>query len=146
MKIIYAGEINQDGKLTIINTQAFKRELLTMANKKVDVSVQTRRKTRSVAQNSFYFGVVVQIVREGLIDIGYLVGLEETHELLKSKFAEKELINEKTGEILKTTTSTASMSTVDFMLFIQHIQQWSVEYLGVEIPDPNEQLGITFES
>ncbi len=34
------------------------------------------------------------------------------------------------------------MTTTDFMGYIEQIQQWSAEYLNVQIPSPNEQIQI----
>ena len=57
-------------------------------------------------------------------------------------FNKKELVNEQTGEILQTIGSTAQMSTSEMMDYFAEITQWSVEFLNVQIPEPNEQMKI----
>jgi len=47
--------------------------------------------------------------------------------------------------VLETIGSTTKMNTIEFSSFIEQIQQWSAEYLGVDIPSPNESLEIEFE-
>lgn len=93
-------------------------------------------------QNAYYFGVVLPVVQAGLIEAGYKVGKENTHEFLKSMFNKKELVNNQTGEILPTVGSTAEMSTVEMMEFFQEITIWAAEFLNVQIPAPNEQIEI----
>ena len=84
------------------------------------------------------------MVREGLIDVGYKISKEETHDFLKHKFLVKELVNEETGEILKSIGSTSDLTTSEFMDFIAEIQQWAAEFLGINIPDPGEAIEIDF--
>jgi len=44
------------------------------------------------------------------------------------------------GEILmQTIGSTTKLNTIKFNEYIDNIRQWSLEYLGQDIPEPNEQ-------
>jgi hypothetical protein len=38
------------------------------------------------------------------------------------------------------------MTTTQFMEFILEVQKWSAEFLGVDIPNPNEENLITFSN
>ena len=139
MVIKYNGKVTDKG-LHIYNRSAFDQDIKLFHSKEVTIKIERKKKSRSLDQNAFYWGVVIPLVREGLIDIGYKVGLNDSHELLKSKFAIKEHINEKTGEVLVSKQSTSTMTTTEFMGYIADIQQFASEYLNIEVPDPNEQL------
>jgi len=141
MKLLYQGEVREDG-LHIYHRKDFEKSILNFLGKKVNIIIEQKKKKRSIEQNAYYWGVVVPLVKLGLTDVGYKIDKEETHDFLKSQFLKKELINEKTGEILKTVGSTQNLSTSDFMDFIAEIQQWASEFLNVYIPDPNEQIKI----
>ena len=145
MKLIYNGEV-KNGKFHIFRRAEFLEDVLRMFNgKTVVISVEKKKKTRSLPQNSFYWGVVVPMVRQGLLDVGYRVSIEETHETLKEKFIRKEIVNEDTGEVLtEISKHTWELSTSEFMDYLAEIQQWAAEYLDIVIPDPGEELKIEF--
>lgn len=144
MKLIYNGKII-DGALKIFNLGKLKKEVKMWDDKNVYIAIYLRRKTRSLMQNAYYWGVVVPIVKDALVDQGWKVTNKEAHDHLKSEFGKGELINETTGVILETRMSTAKMSTVRFMEYIADIQQWSAEYLNTVIPDPNQQIECEFD-
>lgn len=144
MKLTYQAKVNKQAQLIIHNKKAFNKDLISLIDCDVNVVVNKRKKKRSNPQNAYYWGVVVPLVREGLNGVGYDVSVDETHDFIKHKFALRSLVNKDTGEVLETTGSTTEMDTFDFSKFIEKIQIWSAEYLGVEIPSPNEELEIEF--
>lgn len=137
----FTGKVEQ-GRLTIYRRADFDRAVLAFEGKQVEITIEKKRKRRSVFQNAYYWGVVIPIVQQGLNEIGYKTGKEQAHELLKSLFAKDEIVNEATGEVLNFPLSTAAMSTVRMMDYFAQITQWAAEFLGVEIPQPNEQIKI----
>lgn len=145
MKIKYQAIVKPDGNLRIYDKQNFMKEVALLAGKDVYISVEKMQRNRSNNQNCYYWGVVIKLCRAGLIDIGYRVSQEQTHDFLKSNFATKEIVNEDSGEILRSVGSTTEMNTMEFSNFIEYIQQWAAEYLGVVIPSPNEELKINFK-
>jgi hypothetical protein len=145
MKIIYQGKVDNNGQLIIHNRKAFDKDLQSLIDLDVNLTVNKRKKKRSNPQNAYYWGVVVPLIREGLNGVGYDVSKDETHDLIKYRFARRSLVNKDTGEVIETTGSTTEMDTFDFSKFIEKIQIWSVEYLNVVIPSPNEELEIEFE-
>lgn len=110
------------------------------------VTVERQKKKRSLAQNSYYHGVIVPIIKAGLIDVGYRMTTEATHEYLKGKFNITEVVNERTGEVLKAVGSTTEMSTSQIMDYFAEITQWAAEYLNVQIPQPGEQVTVDFNN
>ena len=132
-----------NGKL-VSNRKPIQEAIATFEGKEIEISICKAKKKRSNPQNAFYWGVVVPIVRNGLIEIGYKLTNERTHDFLKERFLKEELVNEETGELLGSVSkSTASLTTTQFMEYMADINQFAAEFLGVTIPDPNEQLTIT---
>ena len=106
------------------------------------MTIERKRRKRSLMQNAYYWGVVVPLVKEGLLDVGYRMTTEAVHEYLKGQFAITEVVNERTGEVLKSIGSTSEMTTSQMMDYFAEITQWAAEYLNVQIPNPGEQLKI----
>ena len=140
MKLIYNGT-TKGGKFKIFRRQEFLNDILRVFQEKdVIITVEKKKRKRSLNQNAFYWGCVVPICKEGLTEVGYRVTMDETHEYLKKQFLKKELVNENTAEILETTGSSSELTTSEFMDYLAEIQQWASEYLNTYVPDPNEQL------
>ena len=141
MKVI-AGARIQSGVMTMKQKSSFLADIKNLRDGDYVVTVERKKKTRSIEQNRYYWGVVVPLVRQGLIDLGYQITFEGTHEYLKANFNVIEIINEHSGEIIKTVGSTTEMSTSQMMEYFAQIYRWSAEYLNVIIPEPNTQLTI----
>ena len=139
MKLIYYGKVLESGKLHINNKKQLLKDVLMFLGKDITLTIERKRRKRSLSQNAFYWSVVVPMCKEGLIDTGYKVTLEQTHDFLKSEFLKKELVNEKTGEVLQSVKSTTELTTSEFMDLIAEVQQWAAEFLSIQIPDPGEQ-------
>ena len=142
-KLTYQGIIKDNG-LHIYHRKVFDSDIQVWNGKDVVITIQRKRRRRSLEQNNYYWACVVPMVKDGLKDVGYKVGIEETHDYLKSTFLKDELVNEETGEVLQTIGSTTKLTTVQFMEFIADVQRWAAEFLGLVIPDPNEQVKIEF--
>lgn len=140
MKLTYTGKVDDSGKLTIANRLTFEKELKSFAGKQVVLTLEKKSKKRSVLQNRYYYGVCVQMVWQRLIDLGHEVSREDTHEILKSLFNKREIVDENTGEIISFPQSTTALSTTGFMEFIANIQKWAAEKLDLYIPDPEEEI------
>jgi hypothetical protein len=108
--------------------------------KEIEVTLKKARSKRSDNQNRYYWGVVVEIVRQGLRDLGHRLDKDEVHYFLREKFNYKELVNEGTGESVKIPQSTTVMTKTEFGEYIEQIAQWSAEFLNVTIPEAGQQL------
>lgn len=131
---------------TIINMDEFKKAFNEMKDGKILLTMKDYRK-RSLKQNAYYWTVVVPMVRRGLYDIGFdeVQTDEDAHELLKKQFIRRQFVNKNTGEIVTITGSSTKLKIPEFNEFIESICRWSLEYLNVKIPSPNEEL-VEFES
>jgi len=141
MRIIADARIKQ-GRLEFKQRSSFLTDVEKLRDGEYIVTVERARRKRSIDQNRYYWGVVVPLVKEGLTDIGYRLTTEAVHEFLKGQFNIVEIVNEKSGEIMKSIGSTTEMSTSQMMDYFSKIKEWASEYLSVYIPDPNEQLSI----
>lgn len=142
MKLIAFGKV-VNGSLSIGKKREFIRDLANFEGKEVTITIEKRKKRRSLKQNAYYWGVVVPMCKNGLLEAGYKMTTEQVHEYLKANFNIVEIVNENTGEILKSVGSTSEMTTSQMMDYFAEIQRWSAEYLGVQIPEPNEQMSLT---
>ena len=118
-------------------------------NTEVVITFSKAKKERSNQQNRFYWGVVVPLVQNGLLEAtGELRSNENIHyKILLPMFAPvNELVNKDTGECISEKITSSDMTTTQFMQFILEVQKWSAEFLSVDIPNPNEETLITFNN
>lgn len=128
LKPIFYGKI-ENRKLTFDNTEQLKNYI---ANLKGDIqlTIEPRKKNRSLKQNSYYWGVVIPMLCEYC---GYTP--EEMHEALKIKFL---TVYSDVKNIPPTIRSTTSLSTVEFEELVSRVRMWASIELGVYVPNPNE--------
>lgn len=118
-------------------------------NKEVLITFSKPKKERSNNQNRFYWGVVIPLIQNGLLEsTGELRSNENIHyKILLPMFAPvNEIVNKDTGECISEKITSSDMTTTQFMEFILEVQKWSAEFLGVDIPNPNEENLITFSN
>lgn len=146
IRLKYYGKVN-GGSMKIYRRNDFLKDIEQFEGMDVVLTVEKKKKGRSLEQNAYYWGIVVPMVREGLREAGWEIGTNsEAHELMKRMFLKQEVVNKETGETMETTGSTTKCSTVDMMEYFADIQKWASEFLGLYIPDPNEQVSIEFSN
>lgn len=128
--ILFRGQVDENGKLHLLDRSKFLASLLALRNKTVEVEVRKYRRSRTIQQNKFYFGVVLPILAD---HTGY--SADEMHDALKLKF----LLDRERNDELPTVKSTTSLTTQEFIEYIEAIRLLAAE-MGVYIPEPNEQL------
>jgi len=138
MKDITATCEIKEGRLHIIRETDFKKCIRTAPKGKYFLKLAKIYRKRSLNQNAYYHGVVVSLVRDGLIDVGYRLSNEQTHEFIKEQFLRTEITNEQTGEVKTINRSTTELTTTEFNEFIYDVIFWGLEYLSIEIPLPSE--------
>jgi hypothetical protein len=125
------------------NRNLILKALETFEGQEVILTIQKARKSRTNPQNSFYWGVVLQLVQQGLKDAtGEFRSVENIHYniLLKMFAPENEIVNIETGECITEKITSSEMTTTQFAEYIMEIQKWSAEFLGINIPNPNEEI------
>ena len=125
---IHRGKVVK-GKFIQSDPTSFRLEFAKREGKAVEVIVQNPKKHRSGEQNSYYWGVVIDIISGAT---GFTP--QEAHDAVRYKF-----LTDMTGELPRV-KSTTELSTVEFMEYIAEIQRFGAEYLDVYIPDPNEAI------
>ena len=134
MKYKIFGKVN-NGKFTPDNVDNFKEVFLHFNNKEVELSVGEAKKTRTMPQNKYYWGVIVRTIANYL---GY--SDDEMHQIFKMMFLkEYEQINkdDKTT-VLPLVKSTTQLPTKEFEDYLEKIRRWSASELGLYVPEPNE--------
>ena len=117
-------------------------------DKDVIITFSKPKKTRSNNQNNFYWGVVLPLVQKGLLDAtGELRSNDNIHyKILLPLFAPtNEIVNIDTGECINERLTSSEMTTTQFCEYIMEVQKWGAEFLGIDIPSPNEENLLNFD-
>jgi hypothetical protein len=138
-KLELTGHIDESGKITIHHKPALEEWARQNPGRNILVKFERRGSKRSLPQNAYYHGVVVQSVMLGLREIGYSLSHDETHFFLKQKFNPVQVPN-KHGEAIELPGTTTQLNKTEFSDYIERIAQWAAEYLGVVIPAANADL------
>jgi hypothetical protein len=143
MKRVEINSSVKDGVL-VTNRKYIADVIKTFEGQNIIISIEKRRKKRSNNQNAFYW-LVIDMMRDGFNNtLGENVGVQEVHEFLKNRFLFKEIVNENIGEVVKMPKSTTELSTIEFEEYLENIRAFGLEFLGITIPMPNEQITIDF--
>ena len=119
------------GLFEFADKQGFIRWLSSKFKKNdwVEIKIIKWRSKRSLDQNAYYWGVVIDILHKHL---GYTK--DEMHSALKYLF----LKEEKNG--LTIIKSTAKLNTKEFSKYVEKVKDWASQKMGVFIPDANSEL------
>lgn len=137
---------NKAGKL---QCESFRLALEALKTKgcPIVLTAEEFKDKRSNPQNRYYHGVVIDLIRRSLKDLGWdpkACSAEAVHEMLKREFL---TVDEhvKDGVFLKRTKSTTELDTLQFGEYLELCKQFAAENLGLNIPDPGEQQEINLE-
>jgi hypothetical protein len=117
-------------------------------DKDVVITFTKPKKNRSNNQNRYYWGLVLPLIQNGLLDAtGELRSYDNIHyKILLPLFAPtNEIVNKDTGECIVERLTSSDLTTTQFCEYILEIQKWSAEFLGIDIPSPNEENLINFD-
>ena len=95
-------------------------------NKEIVLTFEKKKKKRSNNQNAYYWGVVLPILQNGLLDAtGELRTTQNIHyKILLPLFApDIEIVNKQTGQILNEKLTSSELTTTQFMEYILEIQK-----------------------
>jgi hypothetical protein len=142
MTPLFEGSVSVDAKLTLDKSQTFKDYLRGLAGKRIQLTVEKIKHSRTNNQNKYYWGVVVKLISQ---HTGH--DPEQIHELLKQMFspkwhfvrsfqpqAQKVILDEVSG----IPTSTARLDTIEFVEYTERCRLWANDFLGLSIPLPGE--------
>src|SRR5450759_3162198 len=83
MNYIFDGSV-KDNKLFVDKSEQFKQHLVSLNGKRVQVTVEKIKHSRTLQQNKYYWSVVVKLIAQ---HTGH--DPEQIHELLKQMFSPK---------------------------------------------------------
>ena len=113
MKLTYFGKV-ENGVLKLRARKQFDEDIKNFEGKDVEITLERKKSKRSDNQNRYYFGVVVQLIMERFKELGHDVSKEDTHVFLRSRFLYTEIVDEKSGEIMRIPKSTTELNKMDF--------------------------------
>ena len=140
MEVLALGKI-QDGVLIINSRKMFDKELSTLKNGLVTITVK-RRNQRSLSQNN-YIHLLFTIFKNELNQLGNEFKMEQVKEIAKAKFLTVDVVNESTGECIgQRVRGTHELSKVETMEFVENVIRWAADMFHITLPYPNEQIEI----
>lgn len=137
-KLDLFGRVDDAGVFSLHNRQRLQQWCSENKGKDVRVRFTRRYNQRSTPQNSYYWGVVITEITQRLRDLGHQwLDEDDVHTMMKLRFNYEQIVSEE-GEVLELPKSTSSLTTVEFIEYIDRVRQWAAGFLNIYIPDPNE--------
>lgn len=107
----------------------------------VSVEIEPKKYKRSIPQNRYYWGVVVKAIKNEFNKqntFGRLVSEDATHDFLARRFIGEETYDF-AGQSITRHQETKKLSPDEFNKYFGMCIAFGSEYLGIEIPLPNEK-------
>lgn len=144
-KLSFIG-IKEDNKpFRVVHAVLLKEELDRLPKGSYRLTVEKLRKNKSLPQLGYYYACVLPMIFSAAVDAGWELATKEECDIwLKSMFAGKDLINKHTGQILSVPALKRNMSSMEMATFTNQVRDWSSQYLGTYIPDPEENIKLNF--
>lgn len=135
----------KNGQLSIYRKDKFLEALQGYEGCIVEVIIRKKTKGRSLQANKYYWGVALDIVKDGLTDEhGKRYSLEEAHEEVKRNLNGFEVLDFENLTIEVVPESTADLPSEEFEALMEDLRRWAFEFLKVTIPLPNELEVLNF--
>lgn len=96
------------------------------------VIVTSDEKKRNAEQNRFYWGVALRDISEQAWIDGKQFDKDAWHEYFSRKFGVCEDLTLPDGEIITRRKSTTQMNVGEFSTYVNQVQAWAANHLGVE--------------
>lgn len=122
--------ISQDGELEFSDPERL-RQFLIYNPGELFINVAQRKKTRSLKQNAYGYGVVIKELSEYT---GHTP--QQLKEYVKRELGLVEVITLPNGKITEVTRSSATFTTVEWENYMKFFRQLGDEN-GIFIPEPN---------
>ena len=163
MKIMSYGKVT-DGYFDEREPDKLRLALLKLEGFECKLTIEKLYDTRSVNQNRYYFGVIVDLFIKGWMEVtGEVITPDQAHEMLKYHCnpTELQIIEKKVAKLfakgkgnrifvvrkivkkemkrIRTSGSTTQLSTLEFEQYQERCRGFISEYLGIVVPLPNEE-------
>jgi hypothetical protein len=136
-------------KLDFLSKKSFLDDLKDFTHKdRVWIVVEKYYTKRSVKQNNLLHLYLSEIAKETGMQ------LEQIKEALKKKFLtvplttkDGDIMADKvTGEVMERVRGTSELTVVEFMEFTDSVRVWAMDFLGIYLESPEEQVELKFQS
>jgi len=139
-------DVKPDGKIQTNISGQLRDAIKEFVGKRIYIKLGVSRKIRSLSQSQYYWGVVVEFCREGVLDAwGESIGKDEAHNLLKIHANYNEKVNELTSESIRIPMPTHNLTTLQFEEFQERCRQFIFNMFNITVPLPNEQGDLDFK-
>lgn len=144
MKIQYTC-IKEKGKsFRVVSGDRFKNELNQLPEGRYRMTVDKWRKDKSLPQLGYYYACVLPMSWDLLTSAGWeFASLDEVDAFWKDLYANKEIVNRNTGEVISVPALKRHMTTTEFSTFVDAVRNHCAEFLGGYIPEPETQIQMT---
>lgn len=124
----FTGKVDK-GRVVLDQPERWTGVLARHSGRRVEVTVRSERRVRSMQQNRYYWSVVVPI-------FGEWTGEEkdDAHETLKTLHLMTDVILP-TGELVRKPGSSRALSTGEFQAYVERVCTW-LALQGVYVPPP----------
>jgi hypothetical protein len=130
-----------DGRLPERDAKRIGEVIRKFDGKRVVVSVQEVKKTRSSQQNRYYWGCLIKLITDEFRDAGNMVNGDDVHDFLKAEVGKlSQVLVTVEGEVFRGPGSTAKLTTTEFSNYIEAVRAWAADRLDLKIPSPNETI------
>lgn len=136
MQLKYYSNVSNEGKLQKNVSEKIALELKEFSGKRVEITIEKLRSTRSSRQNRLWWLYMTILSKE----IGYTK--DEMHEICKFKFLKREKVDEKTGEVFEYIGKSSKLTKSEFADMTTDLIRWASETFNIILPLPDEQMEI----
>jgi hypothetical protein len=128
-----------DGRLPEREAKRIGAAIRKLDGKRIVVSIEEVKKTRSNQQNRYYWGCMVKLITDAFRDAGNMVNAEDVHDFLKAEVGKlSQVLVTVDGEVFRGPGSTAKLTTTEFSNYIEAVKAWATDRLDLKIPSPDE--------
>ena len=115
--------------------------LTTFNGKRVSIVIKRIKSKRSLNQNNYIHVLFTIFAKELTALTGEVYSMETVKNMCKLKFAQIDVVDKNTGEIIgKDLEATSKMSKSRCAEFTEQIIRWAAEQFQIVLPYPNEQV------
>jgi hypothetical protein len=131
--------IKEKGKpFRMVNAKVFRIDLDNLEPGKYQHTVEKYRRKASPEQFGYLYGLVYPLSFIALNDAGYeFTNIDQVDIFWKGIFANQDVLNRESGEIMKLPLSKSQFKTIDEMVYCDAIRNYCSEYFNTHIPDPD---------
>lgn len=136
----------KDKPLRVVNSGLFRDECDKLSPGRYRMTIDKVRRNKSQLQLGYLFSCVYPLFMKFANEQGWeLTDVDEVDVFCKSQFANRNIINRHSGEVVTIPELKRNFTSTDMMTYIDKIRSYTAEYLGGYIPEPMEQTEMQYQ-